>query len=121
MEGTLASWKEIADYLGKSVRTVQRWEVVIALPVHRPSSSHHLVLAYPSELSDWITGPHARPHANGDLRKESATLRARSSELREEVRANVRRLQRTVHTSAELCGADTLLAIAGFRHIRPKG
>ena len=33
----LNSWKEIASYLGRSVRTVQRWEREFGLPVHRPA------------------------------------------------------------------------------------
>jgi hypothetical protein len=33
--GTLNGWKEIAGYLGKSVRSAQRWEREIGLPVHR--------------------------------------------------------------------------------------
>ena len=32
----LNSWKEIANYLGRGVRTVQRWERDLRLPVHRP-------------------------------------------------------------------------------------
>jgi Tol biopolymer transport system component len=35
LEGRLDSWKEIAAYLGRSVRTVQRWEREEGLPVHR--------------------------------------------------------------------------------------
>jgi hypothetical protein len=31
----LDSWKEIASYLGRGVRTVQRWECEEGLPVHR--------------------------------------------------------------------------------------
>jgi len=31
----LDSWKEIAEYLGRSARTVQRWEAEAGLPVHR--------------------------------------------------------------------------------------
>src|ERR1700720_4403293 len=31
----LVSWKEIAVYLGREVRTVQRWENTEGLPVHR--------------------------------------------------------------------------------------
>ncbi len=34
-EGRLDSWKEIAAYLGRSVRTVQRWERQEGLPIHR--------------------------------------------------------------------------------------
>jgi Tol biopolymer transport system component len=34
-ENRLDSWKEIASYLGRGVRTVQRWEREEGLPVHR--------------------------------------------------------------------------------------
>ena len=54
MQVVLGSWKEIADYLGKGVRTVQRWERCSGLPVHRPSgSSKGVVLAFPAELDRW--------------------------------------------------------------------
>lgn len=51
----LVSWKEIATYLGREVRTVQRWEETEGLPVHR---HEHLkkstVYAYPGELDAWF-------------------------------------------------------------------
>lgn len=51
----LDSWKEIAVYLDREVRTVQRWEKQEGLPVHR---HHHdrlgTVYAYRSELDDWL-------------------------------------------------------------------
>jgi tetratricopeptide (TPR) repeat protein len=50
----LSSWKEIAAYLGRDVRTVQRWERTQGLPVHR---HHHSRLstayAFKSELDRW--------------------------------------------------------------------
>ena len=36
-EDRLESWKDIATYLDKDVRTVQRWEKDAGLPVCRPS------------------------------------------------------------------------------------
>ena len=54
MQVVLGSWKEIANYLGKGVRTVQRWERCNALPIHRPSGSNKgVVLAFPAELDRW--------------------------------------------------------------------
>ena len=51
----LNSWKEIANYLGRGVRTVQRWETHLALPVHRPSGrDHSAVLAFANELDQWL-------------------------------------------------------------------
>ncbi len=51
----LSSWKEIAVYLGKGLRTVQRWEHELALPVHRPvAHNQRIVIAAPAELNAWI-------------------------------------------------------------------
>ncbi len=36
----LNSWKQIAEYVGRGVRTVQRWEHKLGLRVRRPR--HHL-------------------------------------------------------------------------------
>jgi hypothetical protein len=57
MSVVLGSWKEIANYLGKGVRTVQRWERCNGLPVHRPSGTRKgVVLAFPPELDSWARG-----------------------------------------------------------------
>ncbi len=51
----LNSWKEIANYLGRGVRTVQRWERDLGLPVHRPKGKDRsAVLAFPQELDNWL-------------------------------------------------------------------
>jgi hypothetical protein len=39
--------------MGKGVRTVQRWEAEMELPVRRPASDRHIVLAFPAELDTW--------------------------------------------------------------------
>ncbi len=50
----LDSWKEIASYLGRSEKTVRRWEENEELPVHR---LHHekrgSVYAYTREIDSW--------------------------------------------------------------------
>jgi TolB-like protein len=54
--GRRDSWKEIASYLRRDVRTVQRWEKKEGLPVYR-----HLhdklgsIYAYRNELTEWFT------------------------------------------------------------------
>jgi tetratricopeptide (TPR) repeat protein len=51
----LESWKEIAAYLGKSVRSVQEWEKHEGLPVHRHQHEKRGTLyAYRSELDAWL-------------------------------------------------------------------
>jgi hypothetical protein len=53
----LESWKEIAAYLGRDVRTVQRWERAENLPVHRLQHSKlGSVYAYAAELDAWRAG-----------------------------------------------------------------
>jgi len=50
----LDSWKEIAAYLKKEVRTVQRWEKSSGLPVRRlVHGKQGTVFAYKSELDAW--------------------------------------------------------------------
>ncbi|HEX4309537.1 MAG TPA: hypothetical protein VHZ25_05880 [Acidobacteriaceae bacterium] len=51
----LTSWKDIARYMGKGVRTVQRWEQDFGLPVRRPHGSNKkAVLARPRDLDLWV-------------------------------------------------------------------
>jgi TolB-like protein/Flp pilus assembly protein TadD len=60
------SWKEIAAYLRRDVRTVQRWEARNGLPIHRHSTAPAKgspVYAYRSELDTWLHGP-AQPLAD---------------------------------------------------------
>lgn len=51
----LNGWKEIASHLGRGVRTVQRWEVLYHMPVHRPAEKDRsAVIAFANELDQWI-------------------------------------------------------------------
>jgi DNA-binding beta-propeller fold protein YncE len=53
-EDRLESWKEIAAYLKRDVRTVQRWEADESLPVHRHQHKKRgSVYAHRHELDDW--------------------------------------------------------------------
>jgi len=52
----LESWKEIAAYLRRDVRTVQRWEQTDGLPVHRLKRARRPIpYAYKAELDAWWT------------------------------------------------------------------
>ncbi|HZR28977.1 MAG TPA: hypothetical protein VFA71_09360 [Terriglobales bacterium] len=51
----LNSWKEIAKYLGRGVRTAQRWERDLALPVRRPRGKERsAVIAVSSDIDAWL-------------------------------------------------------------------
>ena len=58
----LDSWKEIAAYLKRGARTVQRWEIEEGLPVHRlQHDTLGSVYAYRSELDAWWSRRKAEP------------------------------------------------------------
>jgi len=62
----LDSWKEIADYLGREVRTAIRWEKEKQLPVHRvPGGKRQAVFAFTDEIDNWMVGE-LIPHAHYD-------------------------------------------------------
>jgi hypothetical protein len=51
-----SGWKDIAGYLGKGVRTVQRYEIELGLPVRRPAGkSCGSVVATKVELDAWVS------------------------------------------------------------------
>jgi hypothetical protein len=51
----LTGWKEIANYLGKGVRTVQRYERELRLPVRRPAGqTRGSVIATKAEIDAWV-------------------------------------------------------------------
>jgi hypothetical protein len=106
----LSSWKDIAKYLGKGVRTVQRWERELGLPVRRPivRSQKSAVLVYRSDVDGWLaTRFSARPSQDnktaltntpltGSALKEgiqkSQQLRATRCALSEKIHKSIRLL-----------------------------
>ncbi|HTP70249.1 MAG TPA: hypothetical protein VMJ35_15170 [Dongiaceae bacterium] len=60
--GLLDSWKEIASFLGREVRTAQRWEKSEQLPVHRHiHRKNGTVYAFKAELEAWRNSRSQRP------------------------------------------------------------
>jgi hypothetical protein len=75
----LSSWKEIASYMSQSVRTVQRWEWYLGMPVHRPhGETKGRDIAFPEELDQWLAAAPRR-------RQEYAAMVAQISELRAKI------------------------------------
>jgi hypothetical protein len=130
----LAGWKEIAIYLDKGVRTVQRYEREMGLPVRRPAGkSRAAVLATRAELDAWVAASPirdafkiSRPAVDGsdfatDIAKrvaEMRVLRDQMAALRNELRGTVDVLRETIiHVHTGLTPASALsktFSIASF-------
>jgi hypothetical protein len=51
----LDSWKEIAAYLQRDLRTLPRWEKTAGLPIRRlQKPGMRAVFAYTDELDEWL-------------------------------------------------------------------
>ena len=105
----LNSWKEVSNYIGRGVRTVQRWEELYGLPVHRAAGrDRSAVYALSDEIDAWLRmgKMHEMPKPHREVTPESADqyralverthtlvdrlrlLRRQSSELREHISRN---------------------------------
>ncbi len=72
----LDSWKEIAAYLNREVRTLQRWEKLENLPVHRHQhDTLGSVYAYKSELDAWRRQRQLHPLPGSPLDRRGSRVR----------------------------------------------
>ncbi len=77
----LTSWKDIAKYLGKGVRTAQRWEAELGLPVRRPKQEgKSVILAIPEEIDAWVNSHACREP--GDSKRTLKQLSIENKRLR---------------------------------------
>ena len=77
-EDRLDSWKEIAAYLNRSVRTLHRWEKDEGLPVHRHQHKElGSVFAYKPELDAWIGARSPDPDAQVQNDQPTSAPRSR--------------------------------------------
>jgi hypothetical protein len=108
----LSSWKDIAKYMGKGVRTVQRWEHHLGLPVRRPNGVSHksAVLLDRSDLDAWLaTRFSARGAARESVAKGIESSDSTRSSLREGIR-KARALRDANHALTEqICESVRLL------------
>ena len=89
----LNSWKEIARYLDRGIRTVQRWEGELALPVRRPHGrGRSAVFAVKSEIDGWLL---SRPR---EIDTKTLVFEVSLNSLQMS-REEGRRLRAEVHTS----------------------
>ncbi len=110
----LSGWKEIANYLGKGVRTVQRYERELGLPVRRPAGRPTgSVVATRAELDGWVAASPIReafqltrvttnvsPGTTESIREglvEMARLREQMLGLRNDVRTSLEILRQSLY------------------------
>lgn len=63
----LDGWKQIAAYLGRSVRAAQRWERDLGLPVRRlKTAGGQVVFAHCREIDAWKARVEVPIEGNGD-------------------------------------------------------
>jgi hypothetical protein len=75
----LDSWKEIAVYLGREVRTAQRWERLEGLPVHRHSHAKgSSVWAFKHQIDAWL---HSRDRAASEAAPKEECLESAAESL----------------------------------------
>ena len=95
-EDLLSCWKEIAAYLGKGVRTVQRWERDLDLPVRRTHcrGTKAGVMAMQSDIDAWLEARRAIAGAqeskrNGRLLKDVDVLRLEVKDCQRDLAAEI--------------------------------
>jgi hypothetical protein len=83
----LTGWNEIGEYLGKGVRTVQRWEHQ-GLPVRRSGEGRKAtVLALPEELDAWVQNQKLRSGSNVSVDQTIKALRTENANLQRQLKA----------------------------------
>jgi hypothetical protein len=117
----LNGWKEISNHLERGVRTAQRWEAQLDMPVHRPAlKDRSAVVAFSDELDRWLSraSPDARDHEVTVLYQENnenllrvhdnmRTLARHSLELASQTRALQEQLRRSLEMQRNRIAART--------------
>jgi hypothetical protein len=123
----LNGWKEISNHIERGVRTAQRWEALLGMPVHRPAlKDRSAVVAFTDELDGWITrNVPDTPDANGEARNESlarlhdnmstlalhtAQLEAQTRELQEQLKQSL-----AIHRNWNASGLPIVQSAASSR------
>jgi hypothetical protein len=52
----LNGWKQISNHIDRGVRTAQRWEALLGMPVHRPAlKDRSAVVGFSDEIESWLS------------------------------------------------------------------
>ncbi len=109
----LTSWKEVASYIGKGVRTAQRWEKYDGLPIRRIVGTSKIVVKR-EELDHWLksqptqnSGPQSKSIDLAQLSAsvaEARNLRLQNVQLRNAVRGAMQQLIDECRRMCSGCG-----------------
>jgi hypothetical protein len=102
----LDSWKAIAEFLGRSLRTVQRWHDLNGLPVHHFGGNKGSVFAYEEEIDAWLAG----------LAEGSGGGSAKTDEKQECARRTSRELTTTANTMWDTRSVKNIQVISDLYH-----
>lgn len=94
----LHSWKEIAGYSGRGVRTIQRYEIELQFPIHRPAGgSRSAVLAFTDEIDRWFAESPMRLGSSevGSSASDSRLNAQQLLQLQERAKLGIERLSHT--------------------------
>ena len=130
----LSGWKEIATYLGKGVRTVQRYERHLGLPIRRPAGkSAGSVVATRAELDAWVKASPIREvyslnnplpeyeYSNRTMKKslsEMRRLRDQMFSLRKELSNSLSSLRASLESLSDNLWENRLIAIRADALVR---
>ena len=110
----LDSWKEIANYLRREVRTVQLWEKNEGLPVHRHFHKHlGTVFAFRSEIEGW------RGHVQRKDRAETERMSQQRVQGEKRITLHITPLRNLCPppNREDFCDAMTARTLSAFREI----
>jgi hypothetical protein len=101
----LTCWKDIARYMGKGVRTVQRWEQKLDLPVRRPQGAVYksAVVARPKDLDAWLASRwSSRSRLASSNPREISNFKTDTSSIVQAIGTSIHRLGSTIQTGRQL-------------------
>lgn len=79
-DAVLQTWKEISDYVGRTERTLQRWEQQFGFPVHRASGkARGSVMALEHEIQEWTRGRPSLVQIRSSARLNPAKMHAETA------------------------------------------
>jgi hypothetical protein len=102
----LNGWKEISDYIQRGVRTAQRWEALLGMPVHRPAlKNRSAVVAFSDELDDWISPTTPEPDPLVEIYETMDSLVWHTAELASQTRTLQEQLTRSIEAHKKRIGS----------------